>query len=237
MMETELKDPLGKAILAYHRKPSKRMNVTVHSDMMEDDVIPVYYLFREYKDFPIVEKKAVDLAKGKILDVGAGAGAHTKYLLSKGADVSAIDVSEGAVEYLQSQDLPAKQMDFFAISNEQYDTILMLMNGLGIGGNLSNLHTILSKAYELLSPGGCLLTDSTDVRYLYEETDGSIWMNLTSAYYGDFKFQMEFEGEKGEWFDWLYVDFETLKNIASSIGFDVELIIEEENQYLVKLKK
>lgn len=213
------------------------MEVIVHSETMEDDVIPVHYLFRDYTDFPEIEKKAVRLAKGKILDAGAGAGAHSRYLLKKNQTVEAIDISAGAVEYLQSQGISARQVNFFDLTNEKYDTILMLMNGIGICGNLSDLPRILAKAYELLNEGGSLITDSTDVRYLFEEEDGSFWMDLNSEYYGVFDFQMEFEDEKGEWFQWLYVDFETLRIAAKQVGFEVELIMEENNQYLVKLNK
>lgn len=232
-----MNDPLGKAILSYAEHPSKRKNIIVHSETMEDDVIPVHYLFRSYKDFPTIEKMAVASSFGQILDVGAGAGVHSKHLLDKQLNVKAIDLSPGAVEYMLQQNIPARNINFFDLQNEKYDTILMMMNGLGICGELGNLKRLLEKAYQLLEKEGCLLADSTDVHYLYEEEDGSVWMDLHSNYYGNFDFQMEFEGEKGNWFKWLYVDFETLKLTAQAVGFEVELLLEENHQYLVKLKK
>lgn len=232
-----MNDPIGKAILAYQQKPSKKLKITVHSKLCDDDVIPVHYLFRTYKDFPEIEKIAVDLCKGSILDVGAGAGAHAFHLKNKGEKVRAIDISEDAVRYIKSQQIDAQCINFFEIQGEQYDTLLMLMNGIGIAGTLSNLENTLLKCHQLLNPGGQVLLDSSDISYLYTEDDGSMWMDLNVAYYGDFDYKMEFEDQETDWFKWLFVDFEKLKLNAEKIGFKVELVFEKEEHYLARLVK
>ncbi|MBN9295104.1 MAG: class I SAM-dependent methyltransferase [Flavobacteriia bacterium] len=232
-----MRDPLGAAILDYQKKPSKKAEIIVHSKICEDDVIPVPYLFRRYADFPELEKIAVGECSGKILDVGAGAGVHALYLKEQGKDVCAIDISEGAVSYMKAQGIDARLADFYELQGEHYDTILMLMNGIGIAGTLSSLENTLLKAYQLLNEKGQVIVDSSDIIYLYEDEEGGLWMDLNTEYYGNFDYQMEYNGITGEWFPWLYVDFDKMKAAAEKVGFKVELLFEEDYQYLVKLIK
>jgi len=202
-------DPVGAAILDYikTRKPD---DIIVSSDICEDDVIPVEVLFRNQIEMPDLELMALESCKGKVLDVGAGAGAHSKELIDRGLDVDSIEISDGAVEYMKSIGLNARKINFFDLKDDKYDTILMMMNGIGIAGKLSNLENTLLQAKSLLQPGGKILCDSSDIKYLYEDEDGALWVDLNSEYYGNFRFQMKFKKEKGPWFDWLYVDFDNL---------------------------
>lgn len=232
-----MKDPLGKAISTYIAHPSEELEILVHSKICDDDVIPVHYLFRTFNDFPELEKIAVSVCKGKTLDVGAGAGAHSIYLHESGIDVLAMDISPTAVEYIQSKGVRAIQVNFFEYQEETFDTILMLMNGIGIAGTLSNLENTLKHAYQLLNKDGQLVIDTSDIYYIYQEEDGSVWMDLNTEYYGDFNYQMEFQEVKGEWFKWLFVDLRNLTQSAENIGFEVELLYEYDDQYLVRLKK
>lgn len=232
-----MRDPLGAAILDYQKKPSKKAEIIVHSKICEDDVILVPYLFRGYADFPELEKIAVGECSGKILDVGAGAGVHALYLKEQGKDVHTIDISEGAVSYMKSQGIDARLANFYELQGEHYDTILMLMNGIGIAGTLSSLENTLLKAYQLLNEKGQVIVDSSDIIYLYEDEEGGLWMDLNTEYYGNFDYQMEYNGITGEWFPWLYVDFDKMKAAAEKVGFKVELLFEEDYQYLVKLIK
>jgi 2-polyprenyl-3-methyl-5-hydroxy-6-metoxy-1,4-benzoquinol methylase len=227
-------DPIGKAILEYS-KFKKPADIIVSSDICEDDIIPIELLFRTFDEMPEIEKIALNECKGKILDVGAGAGSHVKHLQNKGFKVLAIEISQGAVDYMISQHIDAKKINFFDYNNEKFDTILLLMNGIGIAGKLSNLENTLNHAKSLLNPGGQILCDSSDIKYLYEDEDGSIWTDLNSEYYGNFRFQMKYKKEVGAWFDWLYVDFENLFQIASKVGLKTLRLIEKENHYLAKL--
>jgi len=236
MTEQKFADPIGKAILDY-AKTKKPDDIIVSSDICEDDIIPIEVLFRNEDEMPELEIIALNEAKGKILDVGAGAGAHTTYLKNLGKDVSAIDISSGAVEFMLSQGLSAKKTDFYDLKNDKYDTILMLMNGIGIAGKLSNLENTLLQAKSLLNKGGKLLCDSSDIKYLYEDEDGSMWVNLNTEYYGNFRFQMKYKKEKGPWFDWLYVDFDSLFNAANNVGLKCRRIYDNEDHYLAEITR
>ncbi len=227
-------DPVGAAILDYikTRKPD---DIIVSSDICEDDVIPVEVLFRNQIEMPDLELMALESCKGKVLDVGAGAGAHSKELIDRGLDVDSIEISDGAVEYMKSIGLNARKINFFDLKNEKYDTILMMMNGIGIAGKLSNLENTLLHAKSLLQPGGKILCDSSDIKYLYEDEDGALWVDLNSEYYGNFRFQMKFKKEKGPWFDWLYVDFDNLFNAAKNVGLKAKKIVDQDDHYLAEI--
>lgn len=228
-------DPVGKAILDYS-KSRKPADIIVHSDLCEDDIIPVEVLFRSYKDMPDLEKKALSLCKGDVLDVGAGAGVHASWLKKEGFKVAVLDASQGVSNYLEQQNFNVISIDFLsAPTHKKYDTILMMMNGIGIAGKLSNLNEFLLKVKSLLNPGGQLLFDSSDVKYLYEDEDGSLLVDLNAEYYGNFKFQMEYKKEIGEWFDWLYVDYDTIHKFAQKINAKSERIMEFDNHYLARI--
>ncbi|MBI2259325.1 MAG: methyltransferase domain-containing protein [Flavobacteriia bacterium] len=229
-------DPIGKAILDF-AKFKKPQDIYVDSPFCDTDIIPVEVLFRTYEEMPEIEKKALQLCKGNILDVGAGAGVHSSFLKNKGFFVDSIDTSEGAVDYMKSVGLNAKKIDFFDLQNEKYDTILMLMNGLGISGTLSHLEFTLNHAKNLLNENGQIICDSSDVHYLYEEEDGSYWENLNNNYYGDFQFTMTYKKEKSSPFSWLYVDFSNLFKTAKKLNLNCNLIIENDNHYLAVIEK
>ncbi|MEN9742887.1 MAG: hypothetical protein RLZZ65_692 [Bacteroidota bacterium] len=230
-------DPIGQAILDF-AKNKKPFDIIVSSDLCDDDIIPIEVLFRTEKDMPELELEALSLCKGKVLDIGAGAGVHSLTLQDYGLDVQAIDLSAGAVTYMKSMGLNAKQLDFYTLNNKQkYNTILSLMNGFGLAKTLANLPAFLRHAFDLLEPGGCLIADSTDVKYLYEDEDGSMWLDLNSAYYGNFKFQMHYNKISGPVFDWLYVDYDTLHQHATEIGFKCRRASTADDHFLAVLQR
>ncbi len=229
-------DPMGQAILDF-ATTNKNVDIIVRSEICDDDVIPSEYLFRSYDEMPRIEQIALQKCTGNILDVGAGAGIHAKHLIAQDKSVSCIDISPKAVEHLTNQGIKARQLNFFDLENEAYDTLLMLMNGLGIAGRLANLELTLLKATSLLSEGGKILCDSSDIKYLYEDNEGGYWVDLNAGYYGDFKFQMSYKEHTSEWFEWLYVDLENLTSIAKKVGLSVNLLHEDDGQYLVELTK
>ena len=139
-----LTDPFGLAIYEYSLNKNSK-TITVKSDLCDDDEIPIEYLFRDYRSMPQIEQKALDLCQGNVLDIGAGAGSHSVYLKEKGLSPYAIDTSAGAIEYLKSVGIECQQIDVFNLENKKYDSIICLMNGLGIAGTFDRLpHFLLN---------------------------------------------------------------------------------------------
>jgi len=227
-------DPIGLAIIDYSNNNFDE-NIIVSSDLCDDDVIPVKTLFRTFDEMPLIEKKAIELASGKVLEVGAGAGVHAKEMINNGLNVFAIDISQKAIDYLHTINIPSKRIDFFDFEKEKFDTICLLMNGIGIAGKLSNLKNFLNHCKNLLNENGKIICDSSDIKYLYEDDEGAMWVDLNTEYYGDFKYKMKYKDQETEWFNWLYVDFEKLSEIASEVGFKSKVILEDDHHFLAEL--
>ena len=229
-------DPMGAAIRDYH-KYGKADRLIVRSSMFDDDEIPVKDLFREYSDMPELEQLALNEASGRILDVGAGSGCHSVALQKMGKHTVAIDISSLSVEVMRERGVDARCVNFYDEEfNERFDTVLMLMNGTGIVGNLENMSRFFDRLRSLLNPGGRVLIDSSDLKYLYEDEDGVLEIDLADDYYGLVDYQMVYKDIEGESFDWLYVDFETLSYYAEEAGFKAELLFEGEHyDYLASL--
>ena len=217
------KDPMGRAIADYHAT-GKASRLRVFSPMFDEDEIPVETLFRPLDGMPAVEQKALELACGDILDVGAGAGCHSLALQQMGKHVTAIDISPLAVATMRERGVAdVREQDFFTLDGH-YDTILMLMNGIGIVGSLSRMPAFFMQVDRLLAPGGHLLCDSSDICYIFEDEEGIIDLTGIDGYYGELTYQMQYKGIKGEPFPWLFIDPETLREQAQAHGFACEVV-------------
>jgi SAM-dependent methyltransferase len=229
-------DPMGAAIYDFH-KTGNADTLIVRSSMFEDDEIPVEDLFRSFEGMPSLEQYALELAEGRILDVGAGSGCHSLALQKMGKTAFAIDISPLSVMVMKERGVDARQVNLYDPAfTDKFDTVLMLMNGTGIIGCLENMPVFFDRMRELLTPGGSLLIDSSDLRYLFEEEDGSLMIDLADDYYGQLDYQMVYKNVEGEPFDWLYVDFDTLAYYAEESGFKAELLAEGDHyDYLARL--
>lgn len=224
-------DLFGKAILDFQTNNSPE-DIITETNISEADEMDVAYLFRSYKEMPKLEKKALQLSKGKVLDVGCGAGSHSLYLQNdKNLEVTSIDISENAIQSCQLRGLKnAKVQNILDLENETFDTILLLMNGTGIFQTISQTSKYLQKLKTLLAPNGQLLIDSSDIIYMYDENEDGSFLVPANSYYGELTFTISYKNQTEEPFPWLYLDYNTLQNAAFANGFQCELI-EEGNHF------
>ena len=230
------KDPMGTAIAEYYAK-GRAAKLRVFSSQFYEDEIPVDTLFRTLDDMPPQEQEALRLCRGRVLDVGAGSGCHSLELQGRGMEVVAIDISTLSVDVMRQRGIDARVADFFDKTfDEKFDTILMAMNGIGIVGKIERLPEYFMRLKQILAPGGQVLLDSSDIRYVFENEDGSLDIDPDSGYYGEIDYRMQYRGIRGETFDWLYIDFETLSTYAGQYGFRCEKCIDGEHyDYLARL--
>jgi ubiquinone/menaquinone biosynthesis C-methylase UbiE len=210
--------------------------IHVESKTMEDDVIPVEHLFRGLEEMPICETSALEIAKGKVLDVGGGVGSHSLFLQAKGMDVTMMDISQGLCNVSEKRGV--NQIicgDFFKHEfTEKYDTLLFMMNGIGIGGSFNFFKKTIEKAKEILNPGGQILFDSTDIAFCYQQEDGSVILPLNTDYHGFVKFRLKYKEQVDEWFNWAYYDSDKLKELLPD-HLKLEILKEEGPAYAGKI--
>ena len=235
-----MKDLFGKAILDYQTRNNPEDLIT-ETSISEADEMSVAYLFRDFSEMPKLEQKALELSKGRVLDVGCGAGSHSLHLQNeRNLALTSIDISQNAIKACELRGLKnAIVQDVMQLNNEKFDTILLLMNGAGMCGRLKNIGKFLEKLKSLLSENGQILLDSSDIIYMFDEDEeGGKWIPAEMDYYGELVFDIHYKGEKEEPFNWMYIDYNTLQNAAHANGLQCELILEGEHfDYLAKLKK
>lgn len=225
-----MNDVLGQAVYDYwHQQSPARLWINNKYGPKEE--MPIATYFREEDDMPDVEWMALEQCRGKVLDIGAGAGSHALYLQTQSIDVTAIDISPLCVQVMQARGVvKAIKGDIFTYNQGKYDTLLLLMNGIGLAGTLEGLKKLLIHLKTLMNADGQLLFDSSDVAYLYEG-------NLPKqGYHGEIEYQYAYKKLKTEWFKWLYIDEQTLQQIAAECGYLMDVLIDDEfGQYLTRL--
>ncbi|HKJ78073.1 MAG TPA: methyltransferase domain-containing protein [Prolixibacteraceae bacterium] len=217
-------DPIGHAIKDYFEY-GHITDIKINTNYTEEESIPPSWFFREFDKMPPIEQKALQLCKGKILDVGAGAGSHTLYLQQNGKDVTALEKSGLAVEVMKKRG--AKNViytDLYDFNAGKFDTILVLMNGTGLGGTLSGLKKMLLHFKSLLQKNGQILIDSSDIKYLFEDKDGSYWIDLNSnRYYGEMDYEVSYKSFQSK-FKWLFTGFDQLQKTAAECSFNCDCV-------------
>ena len=193
--------------------------------------MPVDYFFRDANAFPPLEYYALNLCQGRVLDVGAGVGSHALFLQQQGKAVATLEMSLAGVQIQQARGVKrALQADYRNYQQGGFDTVLLLMNGIGVVGSLGGLRDFFQRAKAWIGPAGQLLFDSSDIAYLYEYTD-----RPASGYYGEVRYQFEYLGHRGPWFSWLYVDETTLQRVAQEAGWLTQIVFQDDQeQYLVR---
>lgn len=234
---TEREDPMGAAIRDYFRQ-GKSAQLKVLSSLFDDDEMPVAHLFRSYHEMPPLEQRALNEARGKVLDVGAGAGCHALALQERGFDVTAVDISPMSCETMKERGVANVECAniFNRRFQERFDTLLLLMNGTGIAGKLSRLPQLLSRLKQLMNPGAQILIDSSDLRYVYEDENGVLDVDLDGAYYGEVDYQMTYRNIIGKSFDWLYADSVVLAECCRQCGLKCEILAQGNHyDYLARI--
>jgi len=224
-------DVFGEALKDQFTKPPAE-TLWVHNSYDEPEEMPVDVYFRGEDEMPELELTALAMCKGKVLDVGAGVGSHALILQKRGFNVTGMDISAPAVTIMKQRGLKqAIEGNILTYKEDTYDTLLFMMNGIGLTGSIAGLKAFLQHVKGLINPDGQLVFDSSDLSYLYQEIPFPL-----NGYYGEVSFRYEYKSIKGNWFKWVYVDQETLIDIARQSGWDAEIVFEDDHdQYLARL--
>jgi len=218
--------PLGRALLDYHRGDIGA-RFLVHSDLWEDELTPAEEYYRPLdQELPELERRALALCRGRVLDLGAGGGRHALELQGRGLTVTALDVSPEAVEVMRRRGvLDARCGGLEAVAGRRFDTILLLMHGIGLVGSLEGLDHFLEAASALLGGGGQVLCDSADLAAVMPALAEHRVPPPGPAgrYYGEVEFRLSYGGTRGEPYPWLFVDAQRLQRHAKAAAFEFEI--------------
>jgi len=228
------KDLFGKALYDFWTDNQPEDMIT-WTHLTGEEILPVVYLFRDFEQMPETEQIALQNATGKILDVGAGSGIHSLWLQAQGKNVVALEYSPISCRLMQERGVKQiVQQDFFNYSPEiKFDTLLFLMNGVGIVQKAKYLDRLFGQIDRLMQAGGKALIHSSDLKYLYASETG--YQMPTNDYYGDVRFFVKYKGQT-ESFDWTYIDENTLRIFARQHGFTTQKLHEsEEGDFLLEV--
>lgn len=230
-----MKDIFGKALLDYYNKQYTEDLITATS-ISSEDILPLPYLFRSYEDMPKLEQRALAMCKGKVLDVGCGAGSHSLWLADKKLQITSIDISEGAIKVCEQRKVPNPQKKSLLEVKNKFDSILILMNGTGLFETLDQVDYYLKHLKSCLEPNGQILIDSSDIKYMYEDEDGGFWIDTNANYYGELDYYLSYKGEQEIPMKWLYLDFNTLKLACQANDLICDLVMHgDHHDYLAKI--
>ena len=231
--------PLGIALLDFHRGDTGAV-IVVLSDLWEDEATPVEAFYRPLEqDLPALEREALELCVGRVLDLGAGAGRHALDLQEAGHSVVAVDPLAEAVEIMRDRGVVDPRLgDLGAVTGEKFDTVLMLMHGLGVVGDLRGLGSLLEELPDHLNPGGCLVCDSADLATALRDESPELLVELSipDRYLGEVEFGLRYGRLEGPRYPWIFVDPQALEIIAGAAGFDMKIAASgERGSYLAVL--
>ena len=213
-------EPLGRA-LREHARGASRGALVVHSDAGDPERVPVALFFRSGAKLRPIDRKAVALCRGRVLDVGAGAGGVALALQAAGAEVTALEILPAAVAVMRARGVrDARRGDVRTFRpRRRYDTVLALMNGTAPAGTLDGLPGWLAALAAPLAEGGRVLLDSTDLR-----APGKRAVGRDGRYVGEVQYQLEYDGRRGPPFPQLFVDARRLARAARAVGLASEVV-------------
>jgi cyclopropane fatty-acyl-phospholipid synthase-like methyltransferase len=227
-------DAFGHAMYAYYSTGMKHPNINEIVER-EDGYIetsggPAAY-FKEYRDWPPEEKKALRYARGRVLDIGCGAGRHSLYLQEKGLEVVGMDNSPLAIEVCRQRGLGhAETISLNQISSGLgvFDTVLMLGNNFGLFGSYQGARRYLKKISRITSKNGRIIAATTDI-YDTDNPEHLRYHEMNrkrSRMAGQIRLRVRYRQYVTPWFDYLMVSRKEMEDILKETDWKISRIIE-----------
>ncbi|MFH1368632.1 MAG: methyltransferase domain-containing protein [Elusimicrobiota bacterium] len=238
------KDAYGKEIWARYKKKSDIETIERDDGYSESSPGFASIYFSPHKEWSEHDNKAIKLVKGRVLDVGCGAGRHSLYLQGLGFDVTAIDNSPLAVKVCRLRGIKKAKVISVTQTGKfkagSFDTIIMMGNNFGLMGGFRQARRILKAFYRITSPGGRIIAETTDPY----KTDFpphlkyQAWNRRRGRMSGQLRIRAKFGKCRGPWFDYLFVSREELKDILSGTRWKIEKLINTKtSKYMMILHK
>lgn len=237
-MSGQSMDLYGRALLDYYNGEQNAMIIMRRDDGFSAE-LPLRVFFARPAEFSHIEQLALEMCRGDVLDIGAGTGRHSLALQQRGLNPYAIDISAGAIEIIRRNGVSgAECADIFKFNKGIYDTLMMMLHGIGMTETLDGFTKFLHHAGTLLRPGGQLIFDSLDVRCTADAGNLAYQKSniRKNRYFGEIHLEFEYKGIKGKPWIWLHIDQETMTERAHNAGWKAEIVhTEAGGDYLARL--
>lgn len=212
-------DVIGEAMKTFQQS-RRDTTLEISINHVVDESMPVSYFFRKLGSMGSIEQYSIEHSKGQILDVGAGAGCHSLELQAKGQKVTPIDLSINSVEVMKNRGLHQARVADVMTETGTYDTILLLMNGLGIGQTIKGTRKLLTHLKSLLTPEGQIFGDSTNISYMFDRGE----LESQPHYFGEVTFGVSAKDIGEQEFPWIFIDSHELTAICNELDLNCEII-------------
>jgi SAM-dependent methyltransferase len=237
-------DAYGQQLLAQYHSQTPRAEIIERDDNYIDTGSEPGTYFTEYQDWSALEQRVIELVKGRVLDIGCGAGRHALYLQQKGFDVTGIDNSPGAIKVCKLRGLkkafvrPIADVDKFKPNS--FDTIIMLGNNFGLFGSAEEAKTILAKMSRITAPEAQIIAGTRNP-YKTDDPEHLEYHKLNrrrGRMPGQIRMRVRFGKAVGEWFDYLFVSPEEMESTVADTDWQIrEFIASEEANYFAVIEK
>lgn len=230
-------DAYGRQLLDEYHNRKKTAETIERDDGLIDFGSEAGLYFTQYKDWSPVEQQAIALAKGKVLDVGCGAGRHSLYLQENGFDVTGIDNSPGAIEVCKlrglkkAEVLPVEDVD--KLAENSFDTIIMFGNNFGLFGSPENAKKILEKFTRITTENAQIIAGTLDPLKTDDPSHLSYHaLNRQRGQLpGQVKMRIIYEDTIGDWFNYLFVSPEEMREIFKETAWQIPEFIESDGAH------
>ena len=234
-------DAFGQMIWAFY-KGREVFEIVERDDSYIDAYSPKRY-FSDYENWHLIEQESMEFVKGRVLDIGCGAGRHSLYLQKKGLNVLGIDISPLAINVCKlrglkkAKVLPIEDVNF---NSDSFDTIIMMGNNFGLFGSFRKARKLLKKFHEMTSENASIIADTRDP-YKTDNPDHLEYHRLNKEkgrMGGQVRIRIRFGKHVGRWFDYLMVSKKEMEEILKGTGWKVkEFIDSEDAEYIAIIEK
>lgn len=217
-------DLFGRALWAYHHGCATEYYLRRDDNRLDRDSLARY--FRSWEEMPAHQRCLLNHARGRVLDLGAGAGQHALELQQRGLTVTAVDASPLAVKLCQTRgirDARVMNAQHLRFDDPPFDTVLLMSNNIGIAGTPEGLRQLLHDLAAITSPDAQILADIAD----YTATNDPSHLRYhvhnrsRSRYPGSIRLRLEYDGMCSPAFDWLLPKLADLKAACADTGWKI----------------